>query len=102
MGRLEGELPIVQDAVKLTQDPAAATLRPGNLIFHNDRKMTWQWHRNVDGEAILRDEVLVCNTAKGMPASCGKPGAASKLDKMNPASGSRRPHRPLVGKRTYA
>lgn len=56
--------------------------------------MTWQWHRNLDGVRVLRDEVTVCNTAKGMPASCGKrPGAASKPDKMNPAKGANRRRR---------
>lgn len=68
--------------------------------------MTWQWHRNVDGEAILRDEVTICNTAKGMPASCGrKPGGlGGKLDKMNPDSsgGRRRRRRPVAGKRKHA
>lgn len=63
----------------------------GNLIFHNDRRMTWQWHRNLDGEKILRDEVTICNTAKGLAAGCGRRAGdnagTSKLDKMNPARG---------------
>jgi hypothetical protein len=46
--------------------------------------MTWQWHRNQDGQKILRDEVTICNTAKGMPAGCRK---QPRLDKLNPASG---------------
>lgn len=52
--------------------------------------MTWQWHRNVDGVRILRDEVTICNTAKGMYASCRKrPGMGSKPNKMNPAKGAK-------------
>jgi acid phosphatase type 7 len=60
----------------------------GQLIFHNDRKLTWQWHRNLDGMKILRDEVTVCNTAKGLPAGCGVKGGG-KPDKMNPARASK-------------
>jgi hypothetical protein len=57
--------------------------------------MSWAWFRNVDGEKILRDEVVICNTAKGMSVSCGRKGSAasSKLSKMNPARGSNWPKR---------
>lgn len=44
--------------------------------------MSWQWFRNVDGNKVLRDEVTICNTAKGMSVSCGN--GAAKLDKINP------------------
>jgi hypothetical protein len=40
------------------------------ITLHSAAKMTWQWHRNLDGEKILQDQVTICNTALGLPASC--------------------------------
>lgn len=62
-------------------------LPSGKLTFHNDRKMSWQWFRNVDGNKVLRDEVTICNTAEGMSVSCGN--GAAKLDKINPGRSAR-------------
>ena len=45
----------------------------GHGVVHifNETHMEWEWHRNVDGEAVVKDRLLLCNTGLGLPADCG-------------------------------
>lgn len=40
------------------------------LVLEDEEKLTWQWHRNVDGEFVVRDSMSVCNVARGWHADC--------------------------------
>lgn len=37
----------------------------GVIRIHNESHMQWEWHRNIDGEPVLRDSVIICNSALG-------------------------------------
>lgn len=40
------------------------------LTLESEERLTWEWHRNVDGEYVVRDRVALCNVALGLPADC--------------------------------
>ena len=35
----------------------------GELMLLNKDKLLWTWNRNVDGQIIWKDEMILCNTA---------------------------------------
>jgi acid phosphatase type 7 len=41
----------------------------GEITLWNKNKMSWRWLRNVDGEIVSKDELIICNSAFG-PATC--------------------------------
>lgn len=42
----------------------------GEMVVEDRDRLVWRWMRNVDGEAISKDEVTICNTAFGGTATC--------------------------------
>lgn len=42
----------------------------GTLEVASEKKLTWQWHWNLDGILVAADEVTICNTALGYPTYC--------------------------------
>jgi hypothetical protein len=42
----------------------------GELIVKSKDKMTWRWHRNVDGEKVTKDEVTICNSISNSKVYC--------------------------------
>lgn len=42
----------------------------GILKFDDASHLEWEWHRNIDGEPILKDSIKICNTALGLNAYC--------------------------------
>ena len=67
--------PLPPLSLTLTLPVCPATPPPLRLqiILENEDKLTWQWHRNVDGEPINMDEITICNTARGLATACGGP-----------------------------
>lgn len=59
-----------QYILPIAQQHAGTQYGHGELIIESKRKMKWEWHRNVDGENIVRDQVTVCNTYLGLDADC--------------------------------
>lgn len=41
----------------------------GQLSLWSKDKMTWRWFRNVDGQIVSKDELILCNSAFG-PVTC--------------------------------
>lgn len=42
----------------------------GEIHFSNATHLTWEWHRNIDGEFIQQDTLSLCNTALGYSTDC--------------------------------
>lgn len=41
----------------------------GELLVINKTHLFWEWHRNVDGEVVFKDQIYICNSLF-MPATC--------------------------------
>lgn len=51
----------------------ALTLVCWQLIVQSDKRLTWEWHRNIDNEELEMDTVDVCNKIyQGLGADCVK------------------------------
>jgi hypothetical protein len=44
----------------------------GEISIWDENKMTWRWMRNVDGEIISKDEMVICNSAFGHNVDCAR------------------------------
>jgi hypothetical protein len=44
----------------------------GEISLWDQNKMTWRWMRNVDGEVISKDEIVLCNSALGHNVDCAR------------------------------
>lgn len=44
----------------------------GEISLWDQNKMTWRWMRNVDGEIVSKDEIVLCNSALGHNVDCAR------------------------------
>lgn len=63
-------------AINYFDQPSWSAYRNGTQYGHGEitlwskDKMSWRWLRNVDGQLLSKDEVILCNTAFGNSANC--------------------------------